>query len=151
MKTFILSLVALFYMSCAFGAEGPDGSVPIAGQDSFVQVKLTSSMSATSSKPGDAVTAVVMGPAPALLGALLEGTIDRADHDVLAFSFHTLSVNGKTYPIQSRVVSLMNSKNIAGQDDLGQRIRIEGPLMIAYGVTTTLDEGAEIHLSIWEK
>jgi hypothetical protein len=37
---------------------------------------------------------------------------------------------------------------------LGQRVRIEGAAgtgIIAYGVTTALDEGAELRLTIWEK
>ena len=151
MKPILLALIALFFTTSVCAADGPDGSVPIAGQDSFVQVKLTSSMIVGSSKPGDAVTAVVMGPAPSLLGARMEGTIDRAEHCVLTFSFHTLSLDGTVYPVRSRIVAIMNSKGIEGQDDLGQRIRLEENDMVAYGITTALDEGAEVRLSVWKK
>jgi len=150
MKTLILSLVALFCMSCAFGADGSDGSIPIAERTSVFLAKLTSSMSASSSKVGDPVTAEAIDPVP-LRGALLEGTVDRADHSILVFSFHTVSLNGKTYPVRSRVVAIVSSKGIEGQDDLGQRIRMEGGTMIAYGTTTALDEGAEIQLTVWQK
>ena len=148
MKPIIFALVAMFCTSCAFGA---DGSLPIAGQDSFVQVKLTSSMIVGTSKPGDVVTAVVMGPAPSLLGGRMEGTIDRAEHSVLTFSFHTLNVDGTVYPVQTRLLAVMNSKGIEGQDDLGQRIRLEENNMVAYGIMTALNEGAEVRLSVWKK
>lgn len=150
MKPIIFALVASFWSSCAFGADAPQGSSPVAAQNSFVWVKLTSSMSSTSSKPGDPVTAVVMGPEQALLGATMEGTVDRADQCTLVFSFHTLKLNGKTYLVQSRIISIVNSKGIAGQDDLGQRVG-ESADITAYGITTALNEGSEIHLSVWER
>jgi len=151
MKPIIFALIALFWSSCAFGANGPEGADPIAAVSSFVQVKLTSSMSAASSKVGDPVTAVAMGPDHRLLGATMEGTVDRAEKDVVAFSFHTLKLNGNSYPIQSQVISVVNSKGIAGQDDLGQRVRVEGDNVIAYGITTALNDGSEIRLSVWKK
>ena len=80
----------------------------------------------------------------------MEGTVDLADHCNLAFSFHTLKLNGKTYPIQSRLISIVNSKGIAGQDDLGQRVS-ESANITAYGIETALNEGSEVHLSVWEK
>jgi len=150
MKTIILAVVAMSWSSCAFGADAPQGDSPIAAQSSFVWAKLTSSMSSTSSKPGDPVTAVVMGPAAAMLGATMEGTVDLADHCTLAFSFHTLKLNGKTYPIQSRLISIENSKGISGQDDLGQRVGVTANIT-AYGITTALNEGSEIQLSVWKK
>ena len=151
MKPLIIALVALFWSSCAFSADAPQGSVSIAAQSSFVWVKLTSSMSSTSSKPGDQVTAVVMGPEQALLGATMEGTVDRAERCNLAFSFHRLKlINGKTYAVQSRLISIVNSKGIAGQDDLGQRVG-ENAGITAYGITTALNEGSEVYLSVWEK
>src|SRR5580658_666012 len=145
MKPIIFSLVALFWSSCAFAADAPQGSSPIAPKSSFVWVKLTSAMSTTSSKPGDPVTAFVMGPGEGLEGATIEGTVDLADHCTLAFSFHTLKLNGKTYPIQSRLISIENSKGIAGQDDLGQRVGVTANIT-AYGITTALNEGSEVQL-----
>jgi hypothetical protein len=151
MKPIIFALVASFWSSCAFGADAPQGSSPVAAQSSFVWAKLASSMSSTSSKPGDPVTALVMGPGEALLGATLEGTVDRAEGPTLAFSFQRLRLfNGKTYAVQSRLISIVNSKGIAGQDDLGQRVG-ENAGITAYGITTALNEGSEIHLSVWEK
>lgn len=150
MKPIILALAALFWSSCALGADGPQGGSPVAKQSSFVWVKLTSSMSSTSSKPGDPVTAVAMGPGEGLLGATLEGTVDRAERGTLSFSFHKLKINGKTHLVQSRIISIVNSKGVAGQDDLGQRVG-ENADITAYGITTALNEGSEIHLSVWEK
>jgi hypothetical protein len=150
MKPIILALAASLWSSCAIGADATQGSSPIAAQSSFVWAKLTSSMSSTSSKPGDPVTAFVMGPGEGLEGATIEGTVDLADHCTLAFSFHTLKLNGKSYPIQSRLISIENSKGIAGQDDLGQRVGVTANIT-AYGITTALNEGSEIQLSIWEK
>lgn len=51
MKHTIFVVIALFWSSCGFGAGVP--SIHIPAQDSSVKVKLTSSMSTTSSKPGD--------------------------------------------------------------------------------------------------
>jgi len=45
----------------------------------------------------------------------------------------------------------VSSKGNAGQDDLGQRIRIAGGGLIAYGITIAVDEGAEIRFVAWEK
>jgi hypothetical protein len=151
MKHIIFTLIALLGSSCAFGADVPQGSHLIAAQNGFVEVKLTSSMSTTSSKPGDPVTAVVMGPQE-LQGAILEGTVVDAEYDTLHFAFHTLKLmNGKTDPIQCRVVCIVNSKGIAGQDDLGQRIRCDGNGVIGYGIHTAVNEGAEIDLTVWKK
>lgn len=155
MKPIILALLAWSWSSGALGADAraraPQGSSLLAAQDGFVEVKLTSSMSTTSSKPGDPVTAVVMGP-QALQGATLEGTVVHAEYDTLDFSFHTLRfLNGKTCSIQCRVVSLVNSKGIAGQDDLGQRVRYDGSGVIGYGIHTAVNEGAEIDLTVWKK
>lgn len=149
MKHIIFASLALFWSSCGFGAGVPQSSIHIPAQDSSVKVKLTSSMSTTSSKPGDPVTAVVMGPYE---GATLEGTVVHASYDTLVFSFHTLKLmNGKSYPIQSKVISLVNSKGIEGQDDLGHRVRYDGGEVIGYGIHTAVSEGSEIVLSIWKK
>lgn len=152
MKSIILPLIALAYAPSAFAADTANAGSAIAPQDSFVQVKLTTSMSVGSSKPGEPVTAVVMGPSPVLLGARVEGTVDLAEKNAIAFSFHTLIPYGqaKAYRIHSRTLAYVNSKGVAGQDELGQRIRIEGNNIVAYGTTTALNDGAEVRLSIWK-
>jgi len=150
MKAIILTLFALLYASCAFARGGP-GDVPaIAASNSGVLVKMTSGMSSTTSKPGDPVTGEIIDPV-SLRGARLDGKVDRADHSILKFSFQTLVVGGKRYPVQTQLTSIVNSKGDEGQDDLEQRIRIEGGGIIAYGTATTLDEGAEVHMSLWKK
>ena len=133
----------------ADGTSADDSGVAIVGQNSNFLVKLTSSMSAGSSEPGDPVTGVAIDPVP-LRGARLEGTIDRADRSFLDFSFHTVHFEGKTYPIESQVTAVVSSKGNAGHDDLGQRIRMVGGGVIAYGTTTAIDEGAEIRFVAWE-
>ena len=150
MKAIVLTLFALLYASCAFARGGP-GDVPvIADSNSGVLVKMTSGMSSTSSKPGDPVTGEIIDPV-SLRGARLDGKVDRADHSILKFSFQTLVADGKSYPVQTQLTSIVNSKGDEGQDDLEQRIRIEGGGIIAYGTATTLDEGAEVHMSLWKK
>ena len=150
MKAIVLTLFALLCASCAFASGGP-GDVPvIADSNSGVLVKMTSGMSSTSSKPGDPVTGEIIDPV-SLRGARLDGKVDRADHSILKFSFQTLVADGKSYPVQTQLTSIVNSKGDEGQDDLEQRIRIEGGGIIAYGTATTLDEGAEVHMSLWKK
>jgi hypothetical protein len=85
-----------------------------------------------------------------LRGARVERTVDRADHDILSFSFHTIWIGDKSYPIQSRLVSVTSSHGNEGRDDLDQRVRIEGAGIIAYGVSTALDEGAEVRITAWK-
>ncbi len=151
MNSLLLALVAAFGWSCALGADAPPTPSPVAAQSSFVWAKLTTSLSTTSSKRGDPVTALVMGPGEALLGATLEGTVDRAERATLSFTFHQLRLyNGKTYAVQSRLISVVNSKGVAGQDDLGQRVG-ENAGIVAYGITTALNEGSEVFLSVWAK
>lgn len=146
----LLILIAIFCTACHLGQDNPDTGIAITGPNSNFVVKMTSSMNAASSKPGDTVTAVVIDPVP-LRGGRVEGTIDRADHSFLNFSFHTLHFEGRTYRLKSIITSVVSSKGNAGQDDLGQRIRIAGGGLIAYGTTTTVDEGAEIRFVAWEK
>jgi len=142
----ILPFVVVLCAACQSGGDKP-GS--LTGRNSNFLVKLTSSMSAESSKPGDPVTGVVIDPVP-FRGGRLEGTIHRADRSFLDFSFHTLRFGDKTYQIQSVVTGLVSSKGNAGKDDLDQRVRFVGRGLIAYGTTTAVNEGAEVRFVAWE-
>jgi len=150
MKPIILILGALLYPTCALAQEGPRGAITIPESNSSMLVKMTTSISTTSSKPGDVVTGEVIDPRQ-LRGAVVEGTVDRADHAILSFSFNTVRVGGKAYPIQSKLVSITSSKGNEGRDDLDQRVRIEGAGIIAFGTRTALDEGAEVRVTAWKK
>jgi hypothetical protein len=132
------------------GAASQSAGIDLSGPNSNFLVKLTSSMSAESSEPGDPVTGVVIAPVP-LRGGRVEGSIDRADRSFLDFSFHTVHFEGQSLPIESEVTSVVSSKGNLGRDDLGQRIRVAGGEVIAYGTTTALDEGAEVRFVGWEK
>ena len=59
--------------------------------------------------------------------------------------------DGKIYPFKSRVTGVVSSRGNAGQDDLGQRIRLVGGGIIAYGTTTAINEGAEIYFIAWKE
>jgi len=151
-KTMFVLAAAL----CATGAlaqesgREQEGAAVLSDANSSMLVKMTSSMSAATSKVGDPVTGELIDPRE-LRGARVEGSIDRADHDILSFSFHAIRIGDKSYPIQSKLVSITSSRGNEGQDDLGQRIRIEGAGIIAYGVSTALDEGAEVRITAWRK
>jgi hypothetical protein len=132
------------------GAASQNAGIDLSGPSSNFLVKLTSSMSAGSSEAGDPVTGVVIAPVP-LRGGRVEGSIDRADRSFLDFSFHTVHFEGKSLPIESEVTSVVSSKGNLGRDDLGQRIRVAGGGVIAYGTTTAIDEGAEVRFVGWEK
>jgi len=150
MKATVLILIGLLYPSQALAQEGRNERVEIAESNSSMLVKMTSGMSTTSSKPGDRVTGVVIDPR-GLRGAEAEGRILRADHAILNFSFDTVRLNGKSYPVQSRILSITNAKGNEGRDDLDQRVRIEGVGIIAFGVSSALDEGAEVRLTAWKR
>jgi hypothetical protein len=130
-------------------AVSQNAGIDLSGPNSNFLVKLTSSMGAEASEPGDPVTGVVIAPVP-LRGGRVEGTIDRADRSFLDFSFHTVHFEGKSLPIESEVTSVVSSKGNLGRDDLGQRIRVAGGEVIAYGNTTAIDEGAEVRFVGWE-
>lgn len=147
MKTIILTLIAAL---CAVPASAQSGVSPIAATNSDALLKMTSGMSTKSSKPGDPVTGEFIDPV-SLRGATIKGRIDRADHSILQFSIQSVTVDGKTYPVQSKLVSIVNSKGVEGKDDMDQRIRIDGGGIIAYGTASALDEGAEVNMSIWKK
>lgn len=149
-STFLIILIASLCMACTSEPTVPKDEITITGRNSNFLVKLTSSMSTESNEPGDAVTGVVIDPVP-LRGGRVEGTIDRADRSFLDFSFNTLRFEGKTYHLKSTVTSIVNSKGNAGQDDLGQRVRMARSGIIAYGTTTAIDEGAEIRFLAWEE
>lgn len=150
-KLFLLLIATLGAASLRAEAV-PDRRITFDGSNSHFWVKLTSSMSTETSRPGDPVTAVVMVH-DVLQGALLTGSVELAEKSVLRFSFHSLTFEGKTYAIQDYLMSVTNSKGFEGRDDLDQRIRIDGDGggLIAYGRTTALDEGAEIKFVGWAK
>jgi len=149
MKTIILTSIAMLCATPAIAQSGSAAS-PIAASNSDTLIKMTSGMSTTTSKPGDPVTGEIIDP-PSFRGATLKGQIDRADHSILQFSIQSITVGGKTYPVHSRLISIVNSKGIEGRDDMDQRIRIDGGGIIAYGTASSLDEGAEVNMSIWLK
>jgi hypothetical protein len=146
------TLFALLVLGCAV-ALGADTTAPsritLAGPNSNFLVKLTSSIDAATSKPGDPVTGVVIVPV-GLRGGRVVGTVDRADHAIIRFSFHTVTFKDQTWKIRSEVTSVVSSKGNLGQDDLGQRVRMDGGGIIAYGTTTAINEGAEIRFIAWE-
>lgn len=150
MKSIFLVPIALLCATPAFGQEGQNDPSYIAASNSSMLVKMNTSISTTASKVGDPITGEIIDPRQ-LRGAVVEGTVDRADHAILAFSFHTVRVNGKAYPIQSKLVSITSSKGNEGRDDLDQRVRIEGVGIIAFGTKTALDEGAEVRVTAWKK
>lgn len=146
----ILLLSALLLSSGALAQEGPAEGPVIAASNSTMLVKMTNSVSSTGSKPGDKVTGILIDPRN-LRGATVEGKVIRADHAILNFSFDTLRHEGKTYQMQSRIVSVTSSHGNDGMDDLDQRLRIEGVGIITYGTKTAIDEGAEIRITAWQK
>ena len=146
----LLTLVAFCCTAILWGDTASPARIPLTGPNCNFLVKLTSSINAGINKPGDAVTGVVIAPA-VLRGGRVEGTVDRADHAIIRFSFHTLKFGDQTYRIDSEVTGVVSSKGMLGQDDLNQRIRIEGGGLIAYGTTTAVEEGAEIRFVAWEK
>ncbi len=151
MKKAMFVLAVAFCATSAVAQENAkDGAAALANANSSMLVKMTSSMSAATSKVGDPVTGELIDPRE-LRGARVEGTVDRADHDILSFSFSTIRIGDKSYPIQSKLVSITSSRGNEGQDDLGQRIRIEGAGIIAYGISTALDEGAEVRITAWKR
>lgn len=150
MKTLILLPLALLGAASALAQEGPSEKIVIADANSSMLVKMTTSMSTTTSKVGDRVAGVLIDPRQ-LRGAQIEGAVERSDHNILSFAFDTIRIEGKTYPIQSRLVSVTSSKGNEGRDDLDQRIRIEGVGIIAFGVNSALDEGAEVRITAWKK
>jgi hypothetical protein len=150
MKTFILMPLALLGTAPALAQEGPPEKIVIAEANSSMLVKMTTSMSTTTSKVGDRVAGMLIDPRQ-LRGAQIEGAVERSDHNILSFAFDTIRIDGKAYPIQSRLVSVTSSKGNEGRDDLDQRIRIEGVGIIAFGVHSALDEGAEVRITAWKK
>jgi len=149
MKTAI-AVAAFFAVPVLWGQAGIEKGSLLANQNHNFLVKMTDSMSSRTSHKGDRITAVVIAPV-ALRGGRVEGTVLLAEASLLRFSFHTLTFGGKTIPIDSQVTAIVSSKGNAGQDDLGQRTRMEGGTIIAYGLYTTIDEGAEIRFVAWEK
>ena len=150
MKPSILILMILICASSTLAQPRQrEKFVPAEANSSFL-VKMSSSISTTGSKVGDTISGEVIDPVNAR-GGKVEGRIERADHPILGFTFHTLRLNGQTWPVQSRIVSVTSSKGNEGRDDLDQRIRIEGVGIIAFGQTTALDEGAEVRMTLWRK
>ena len=147
---YIVTILIFCCMTALGGEPVPPTRIALTDQNCNFLIKLTSSsMNSASSKPGDKITGVVIDPVP-LRGGRVVGTVDQADHAVIRFSFNTLNFEGETYQLESVITSIVNSKGNAGQDDLGQRIRMDGGV-VAYGTMTAINEGAEIRFVAWEK
>jgi hypothetical protein len=149
-RSIILPLVFALCASAAFAQPRAREKFTLAETNSSFLIKMNTSIGTTSSKVGDAVTGQVIDPVSAR-GGTVEGTVDRADHAILGFSFHTLRLDGKSYPVQSRIVSLTSSAGNEGRDDLDNRVRIEGAGIIAFGTAVAVNEGAEVRMTIWRK
>jgi len=150
MKKSLLILGALLLPSAALAQEGGAGAEQVSPMNSSMLVKMNTSISSTTNKPGDPITGMLIDPR-GLRGAVIEGKVVRADHAILDFAFDTIKVDGKSIPIQSRIVSLTSSKGNEGRDDLDNRVRIEGAGIIAFGTATAVDEGAEVRITAWKK
>jgi hypothetical protein len=148
MKKTLIAFTLVVSALVACGEEAPANAISLAGPNSNFLVKLTSGVSAKTSKVGDKITAVVIVPRD-LRGGRVSGTVQRADHAIVRFAFDTVEFRGKTLRLDSELTSVVSSKGNAGQDDLQQRVRIDGGNVIAYGVTTAIDEGAEIRFTAW--
>jgi hypothetical protein len=149
----MFALAGLLCSTAGLAQPSPGERVSISGPNTGILAKLSGTIGASSSKPGDLVKGEVVDPV-ALRGAEIEGRVGRADHDIIEFSFHTLRLGRQSWAIQSKLMSVTSARGTEGQDDLGQRVRIEGAAgagIIAYGETTRLDDGAELRLTIWEK
>jgi hypothetical protein len=66
----------------------PEPGSIIATSNSSMLVKMTTSMSTTTSKPGDPIAGEVIDPRE-LRGAFVQGKVERADHDILARPFRS--------------------------------------------------------------
>lgn len=92
-------------------------------------INLTSPISTKDSKPGDAITAVVLEPAE-FQNAVVEGHVRKvepaqnmeAPKSRIAFGFETLTVGDTTYKIQADLQEVVNSKGAAKVDEEGQVI-----------------------------
>lgn len=145
----IITLFVLFCATALWSETVAPAPIVITGPSNNFLIKMTSSVSTSASKPGDPVTGVIIVPVE-LRGGRVEGAVLRADHAILRFTFHTVKFNGRTLKIKSEVTSVVSSKGNAGQDDLGQRVRMDGGGIIAYGTASAIDEGAEIRFTAWE-
>jgi hypothetical protein len=145
----LITIIAIFCTAALWGETVSPDKITLTGKNSNFLIKLTSSLNAATSKPGDPVTGVVILPLAARGGRVV-GRVDRADHCILKFSFQTMTYKDKAWQLHSELTSVVSSKGNAGQDDLGQRVRLDGGGVIAYGVTTAIDEGAEIRFVGWE-
>lgn len=152
MKTKLILLGALLCTSSAFAQTrpAPANEVIVAESNSTMLVKMTTSISSVTSKPGDVVSGVLIDPRN-VRGDRVEGRITRADHAILNFSFDTLYHGGRKYEMQSQIVSITSSHGNDGMDDLDQRLRIEGAGIITYGTQTEIHEGAEVRITAWKK
>ncbi|MGA8203277.1 MAG: hypothetical protein WB812_02095 [Woeseiaceae bacterium] len=150
--TLLLTAVAVLAIGCNARQDGAQAGNALSGPNCHFWAKLTSSMSTQTSKAGDPVTALVMVH-DTIRGGLLQGKVEEADDGTLRFSFDTLTFDGKTYAIRAYLMSITNSKGWMGRDDQGQRIRMDGDGggFIAYGDSTSLDEGAEVKFAAWEE
>lgn len=108
-------------------------------------VKLSDSVSSKTSRPGDKVGAVVIGPV-SLRGGRLEGVVEEAEGGRLRFHFTTLRFAGKEVPVRTAVTGVVNSKGEAGVDDFGRPVRIERGVIVVSAPIVAVEEGAEIRL-----
>jgi hypothetical protein len=146
----VAAIVAVAVSPAVWGQAGAEKGSLLANRNHGFLVKMNDSMNSKTSRKGDKITAVVIAPVP-LRGGRVEGTVDLAEACLLRFSFNKLIFAGKTTSIESEVTGVVSSKGNAGQDDLGQRIRMEGGTLIGYGLSTAIEEGAEIRFVAWEK
>ena len=76
MKSILLILLAALVYTAPVLGESSDSGINLSGENSGFLVKLTTSMSAETSKPGDKIAGMIIDPRP-LRGGRVEGTINQ--------------------------------------------------------------------------
>ncbi len=124
-------------------------NVPPAKEATFL-VKLRTPIGSAISRPGDLISASVIGP-ETFLGGLLKGTVDRVSgrgDGTVAISFESLEYKGRTQTLSSVTTDFVNSKGHKNTDDEERPTRIENGAFVTTGAPFWLDEGAELKLRV---
>jgi hypothetical protein len=115
-------------MALVAGALGVRAPAQTLEPDTELRVRLLAPLSTETNRKGDKITASVIAPEQ-FAGGTVEGEVRESKSgrkirgtSVLNFTFHTLTYDGNTVPIQSQVKAFYNSQGQQNVDEEGRII-----------------------------
>lgn len=126
--------------------KGEEPRLTLGGEQEFL-VKIGEDLDLTTSRPGDAISAVVISP-ERFLGARFEGAVEQSPRGSLKFGFRTLRHGHDVYRVRTLLQRFVNSKGHAMVDEQERAVEVLDGRLTSPSGEIHIGEGAEFRLGV---